>query len=143
MTFSPFFFFVSLFSFSGVFLSFPHSFPHSPSDSVVNQARHSQRSQNRTHSQRSLSLNPLATISPNRLAVAAKSFTVLVAFACSSSLLLAHRRFCLPLSLLPLSLLLAVVAFACLSSLKLDRCRRSSPNDISAPSHTDASASFH
>ena len=37
-------------------------------------------------------------ISLNQLAIAAKSFAVLVAFACLSSLLLAHRRFCLPSS---------------------------------------------
>ena len=68
--------------------------------------------------------------------VATKSFAVLVAFACSSSLLLVVVAF-------------TVVAFArcrrwsAPSSLKLDRRRRSNPSNILAPSHTDASTPFH
>ena len=77
--------------------------------------------------QRSLLANPFATIPilddlAESFAVAAKSFTILVAFACSSSLLLAIVAF-------------TIVAFA--------HCgRRSNPSNILAPSHTDTWASF-
>ena len=186
MTFSPFFFFffVSHLSFSGFFsLSLTLSLTahqirlairNIPTSNPFATSQHQTYSQHpntepihndpfcRTHSRRShLRRSPFTTIPihddlAESFAVAAKSFAVLVAFACSSSLVLAvvaFARYCRTCSLS--SHLLAVVAFAhrrrfcllvvteaCSSSLKLDRRRRSNPSNISAPSHTDASASF-
>ena len=140
MTFSPFFFcFTSLFFW--VFSLFPSLSPSQPIRlsspfAMILTSNPFATSKHQTHLRQSLLLNPFATISPNRS-------PSLPNRSLYSSLLLAHRHFCLPRSLL-----LAVVAFArchhiCSpSSLKLDRHCRSNPSDILAPSHTDASSSF-
>ena len=155
MTFSPFFFFFFLFHIS-LFLGFslfPSLSPSQPirlgSPFATSQHRtHSQHPNTepirndpfcQTHSRRS----PFTTISPNRSPSPPNRSSY-------SSLLLAHHHFCSPSSHL-----LAVVTFArrrrfcllvitkaCSSSLKLDCRRRSNPSNISAPSHTDSSASF-
>ena len=154
MTFSPFFFFFCFTSlFFWVFSLFPSLSPSQPIRlgspfAMILMSNPFATSQHQTHSQRSLLPNPFATI-PIRdesFTLAAKSFAVLVTFACSSSLLLTAvtfaccRRICSLSSLS--SHLLAIVAEACSSSLKLDRRCRSNPSDILAPSHTDTLASF-
>ena len=139
MTFSPFFFFfVSHLSFSGFFsLSLTLSLTAHQIRLAIRNIPTSNpfaTSQHWTHLQRSLLPNPFTTIPfatipihddlVESFTVAAKSFVVLVAFACSSLLLLAvvtFARHCHICS--PSSLLLAVVTFACSSSLKLARRR--------------------
>ena len=133
-------------------LSFPHSLPHSPSQHPNDPNTEPIRniptpnpfatSQHRTHSQRSLLSIPIRDDLIESFTVSAKSFAVLVAFACSSSLLLAIVAFTIAAFARRRRWSLLVVARACSSSLKLARRHQSNPSDISAPSHTDALAPF-
>ena len=142
-----FYFFVSL-------LFFPHSLPHSPfatsqhPNDPNTEPYHIHNIQtplsSAIHDDLAVTTIPFATISPSRRSFAdphsqryyhrdhhlpipirddlAESFTVAVTFACRRRFY--RRRICSP------------------SSLKLDRRHRSNPSDISAPSHTNASAPF-